>query len=105
MVLLRAMFIVLCAALAFSCKQPKKTPSLLEGGEISYAVSGIARGKVSYGPGVRREDAGAVGDWLREKGWFVTRDEQRSALSGRAQGTYGAGAPGRGRGEPLAKVA
>lgn len=76
----------------------------MDGGEIGYAVNGITRGKLVYAAGVRREDASAVGDWLREKGWFITRPENESRLTGKAMGSYGTGAAGRGYGEPLAKV-
>jgi len=98
----RALLLLLPLALA-ACKAPaKKGP--MDGGEIGYSVNGISRGKLIYAPGVRREDASAVGDWLREQGWFITRPENESRVTGKAQGSFGTGAAGRGSGEPLAKV-
>jgi hypothetical protein len=101
----RAFLLVLFAVVAFACKPAKKNPNVLEGGEIKYSVSGNDRGIVRYAAGVRPHDATEVGDWLRNKGWFVTREELRSAISGRARGSFGTGAVGRGSGQPLAKVA
>ena len=43
------------------------------------------RGRVEYAAGGRPQDAAAVGDWLREKGWFVTRPEKQSAISGKSR--------------------
>jgi hypothetical protein len=95
---------VLVAIIAGGCKQ-KKNPNVLDGGQITYAVNGMDRGTVIYAAGVRRPDAAAIGDWLKDKGWFVTRPENRSAVSGKATGSYGTGAAGRGIGGPLAKIA
>lgn len=103
--MLRRAFLLAAIVLASGCKPAKKNPNVLDGGEIKYAVNGMDRGSVVYGPGVRRQDASTIGDWLKDKGWFVTRPENRSVLSGKAKGSWGTGAAGRGIGEPLAKIA
>jgi hypothetical protein len=100
-----ALLLLVIGLFVLGCKPGKKNPNVLDGGEIKYAVNGIDRGTLVYGAGVRREDAGVIGDWLKDKGWFITREETRSAISGKAKGSYGTGAAGRGSGGPLAKVA
>ena len=102
---IRRAFLLFLLLLVVACKPAKKNPNVLDGGEIKYAVNGMDRGIVSFGVGVRRQDAGVVGDWLKDKGWFVTKPESRSILSGRGKGSYGTGAASRGTGgTPLAKV-
>ena len=75
-----------------------------DGADITYAVSGNTRGVVHTDDGVRHEDGATLMGWLKESGWFVPVTGQRSAVSGMAWGSYGTGAAGRGRGEPLAKL-
>lgn len=75
-----------------------------DGADMTFAVSGNTRGIVHTDDGVRREDGAKLMDWLKESGWYVPVTGQRSAVSGMAWGTYGTGAVGRGRGEPLAKL-
>ena len=101
----RSLLLVLIALFAVACKPAKKNPNVLDGGEIKYAVNGTDRGTLAYAAGVRRQDAGVVGDWLKDKGWFLTKEDNRSALTGRAKGSWGTGASSRGIGGPLAKVA
>ena len=100
----RRAFVLLVALACAGCDR-KKNPNVLEGGDIKYAVNGMERGTVGYAPGVRRQDAGAVGDWLKDKGWFVTRPENKSLISGKALGAWGTGAAGRGISGPMARVA
>jgi hypothetical protein len=101
----RLFLLFLFAVVAIGCKPAKKNPNVLDGGEIKYSVSGNDRGIVRYAAGVRPQEAEAVGQWLRDKGWFVTREENRSAVSGKAKGSFGTGAAGRAAGSPLARIA
>lgn len=100
----RAFVLFAALVLGTACKQ-KKNPNVLDGGDIKYSVNGIDRGTVVYAAGVRRQEAGAVGEWLKDKGWFLTKPDNRSPISSKALGSWGTGAAGRGIGGPLAKVA
>jgi hypothetical protein len=102
------LLVVALLAFAAGCKSAKKNPNVLEGGEMKYSMSGRVAGIVDYAAGVRPQDAASIGEWLREKGWFLTREENRSALTGKARGTYmsspDAKVAGRVRSERIAKV-
>lgn len=102
----RAFVVVALLTLASAGCKRNKNPNALEGGEIKYAMSGFEKGKVVYAAGVRPEDARAIGEWLKDKGWFLTNPDNKSAVTGKALGSWGTGAAGRGMGAaPLAKVA
>ena len=93
--------IFLLGAISAATRGPKTDT---DGADMTYAVNGITRGVVHTDEGVRNQDGATLMDWLKESGWYVPVTGQRSAVSGMAWGTYGTGAAGRGRGEPLAKL-
>jgi hypothetical protein len=72
---------------------------------INYGANGNHTGRVSFETkDVARNDALAVGEFLSETGWFAGRPNPRPALRGKAMGSYGYGAAGRGYGEPEAEI-